>query len=36
MEKYEELIIEIIEFHDEDIVTVSNPDAQTDDEIITP
>lgn len=33
MEKYERMVIEIIEFHD-DIVTVSNPDGRTDDEEI--
>ena len=32
MEKYEELVLEIIKFHGEDIVTVSDPDASTDDE----
>lgn len=29
MDKYEKLFIEIVEFHDEDIVTVSNEDVVT-------
>lgn len=31
MEEYEKLIIEIIDFHNEDIVTESFPDEQTGD-----
>ena len=31
MEKYEELIIEIIEFETEDVITSSNPDIETPD-----
>ena len=34
MEKYEKLIIETIEFFDEDIITNSDPDARTDNESI--
>ena len=34
MDKYERMILEIIEFHDDDIVTVSNPDGRTEDEEI--
>lgn len=32
MDKYEQLIIEIIEFPNEDVVTDSNQDVQTGDE----
>ena len=34
MDTYERMILEIIEFQNDDIVTVSNPDGRTEDEDI--